>query len=92
MEKFAAEIGGTFTDIIYLNYDNESTEIKTMKVASTPSQPELAVIEGADKLVHGWKNMTDMLHGSTVATNASPVLMGSVRELLVSYCFAFMME
>lgn len=92
MEKFAAEIGGTFTDIIYLNYDNESTEIKTMKVAPTPSQPELAVIEGADKLVHGWKNMTDMLHGSTVATNAILERKGSVTALLVTDGFADMLE
>lgn len=92
MEKFAAEIGGTFTDIIYLNHDNDGTTVKTLKVASTPSQPELAVIEGADKLVRGWKNMTEMLHGSTVATNAILERKGAVTALLVTDGFADMLE
>ena len=68
--KFAAEIGGTFTDIILFQEENGKTQLKTLKVASTPSRPEEAVIEGADKLLKDWSNMSEMLHGSTVATNA----------------------
>lgn len=92
MEKFAAEIGGTFTDIIYFKQDGDGTNLKTLKVASTPAQPELAVIEGADKLVGDWRNVTEMLHGSTVATNAILERKGSKTALLVTDGFADMLE
>ena len=38
--KFAAEIGGTFTDIIYFQEKDGRSVLETLKVASTPSHPE----------------------------------------------------
>lgn len=91
-QKFAAEIGGTFTDIIYFTQEDENTNVQTLKVASTPAKPELAVIEGADRLVKDWKNIAEMLHGSTVATNAILERKGAKTALLVTDGFADILE
>ncbi len=90
--KFAAEIGGTFTDIIYFQEQDGKSLLKTMKVASTPAQPEQAVIEGADRLIGDWKDMGEMLHGSTVATNAVLERKGVKAALLVTEGFADVLE
>lgn len=90
--KFAAEIGGTFTDIIYFQEQDGKSLLKTMKVASTPAQPEQAVIEGADRLIDDWKDMGEMLHGSTVATNAVLERKGVKSALLVTEGFADVLE
>lgn len=90
--KFAAEIGGTFTDIIYFQEQDGKSLLRTMKVASTPAQPEQAVIEGADRLIGDWKDMGEMLHGSTVATNAVLERKGVKAALLVTEGFADVLE
>lgn len=90
--KFAAEIGGTFTDIIYFQEKDGRSVLETLKVASTPSHPEQAVIEGADRLIPDWSNMGEMLHGSTVATNAVLERGGVKSALLVTDGFADVLE
>ena len=90
--KFAAEIGGTFTDIIYFQEKDGRSVLETLKVASTPAQPEQAVIEGADKLIPEWSDMGEMLHGSTVATNAVLERKGVKSALLVTEGFADVLE
>lgn len=91
-QKFAAEVGGTFTDIIFVRTDEESMSLKTLKVASTPYHPEQAVIEGADKLVGDWTAMQELLHGSTVGTNAILERKGVKAALLVTKGFADILE
>lgn len=90
--KFAAEIGGTFTDIIYFQEKDGKSVLETLKVASTPSHPEQAVIEGADRLISEWSDMGEMLHGSTVATNAVLERCGVKSALLVTEGFADVLE
>lgn len=90
--KFAAEIGGTFTDIIYFQEKDGRSVLEILKVASTPSHPEQAVIEGADRLIPDWSDMGEMLHGSTVATNAVLERSGVKSALLVTEGFADVLE
>ncbi|MCE7736130.1 MAG: hydantoinase/oxoprolinase family protein [Candidatus Heimdallarchaeota archaeon] len=56
------DTGGTFTDTIAISKD----QIRVIKVPSTPSNPLLAVIESLRRL--GF--VKEVLHGTTVATNA----------------------
>src|SRR5690625_3222211 len=67
--RIGAECGGTFTDVV-LTYESGSV-LGYTKVLSTPHDPSEAVISGVKELVanadHGHM---DMIHGSTVATNA----------------------
>jgi N-methylhydantoinase A len=61
----AVDTGGTFTDLVLLR----EGRIETLKVPSTPSDPSQAVLDGLRQLLrHG--EPFELLHGSTVATNA----------------------
>jgi N-methylhydantoinase A len=66
----AVDTGGTFTDVILLK---EGT-LFTLKVPSTPHDPSEAVLDGIRIITapsgSGKPGPFDLLHGSTVATNA----------------------
>ena len=68
MMQIAAEVGGTFTDLIWTDGDGR---IQTHKVPSTPGDPSAGVIQGLDEaLPDGLGDGAQVFHGSTVATNA----------------------
>lgn len=59
------DTGGTFTDFVY--FDGKS--IRIHKVLSTPHAPEKAILQGIDDLKISCSDL-QLVHGSTVATNA----------------------
>ncbi len=59
--RAGVDSGGTFTD--FATWDGE--RLKTFKLRSTPRNPNRAIIEGLTHLA-----TTEVVHGSTVATNA----------------------
>jgi len=61
----AVDTGGTFTDLVLL----DQGRITTLKVPSTPADPAQAVLDGVREILEG-DGPFDLLHGSTVATNA----------------------
>ncbi len=65
MIRLGIDTGGTFTDFVLM----EKNRLKVHKVLSTPSNPALAIIQGL-KEMGVLKAETDIIHGSTVATNA----------------------
>ncbi len=68
MTQIAAEVGGTFTDLIWIDDDGQ---VRTHKVPSTPGDPSSGVIQGIDEaLPDGLGDKAQLFHGSTVATNA----------------------
>jgi N-methylhydantoinase A len=66
--RLAADVGGTFTDLVSVADGNVHVE----KVASTPAAPERAVTDGIDSLAGAVPPETAgyLAHGTTVATNA----------------------
>lgn len=58
------DTGGTFTDFVYI----ENNEVKIFKRLSTPSNPAEAVLDGIDRIARS--KPKNIVHGSTVATNA----------------------
>lgn len=67
MTKMAIEVGGTFTDLIWI----EGAEVRTHKVPSTPQDASVGVIAGLEEaLGQQLSGLTELFHGSTVATNA----------------------
>ena len=60
------DTGGTFTDFVL--FDGKT--IQTHKVLSTPSAPEKAILQGIEELGIDKNYKGQMVHGSTVATNA----------------------
>ena len=60
------DTGGTFTDLIL--YRGQSLYVR--KVLSTPRAPAEAIIKGLTALKVDLQSALDLMHGSTVATNA----------------------
>jgi N-methylhydantoinase A len=65
------EVGGTFTDLVAVSGDGSATIHKT---PSTPDVPSLAAITGLTELLSRMgaseSDVTELLHGSTIAANA----------------------
>lgn len=59
------DTGGTFTDFVY--FDGKA--IRIHKVLSTPTAPEQAILQGISELGVAHDGL-QLIHGSTVATNA----------------------
>ncbi len=66
--KMAVEVGGTFTDLIWLDGDGH---VNAHKVPSSPGDPAVGVIAGLEEaLGDRLGDLGVVFHGSTVATNA----------------------
>ena len=85
--KIGVDTGGTFTDFILL--DDGRLEIH--KILSTPSNPDRAVLQG---LRHLHPSLTDVnvVHGSTVATNALLERTGARTALITTKGFEDVLE
>ena len=79
MYRVSADIGGTFTDIVV--DDTENNNIKTIKVLSTPDNPANAVFNGLSSNLEIEK-IDFIVHGTTVGLNAFLEKKGS-RVLLI---------
>jgi len=77
----SADIGGTFTDFVVM--EENSGEVFTGKVLSTPKNPALAVLQGVQELIPAPEEMQFMVHGTTVGINAFLERKGA-RVLLVT--------
>ncbi len=65
MMRIGVDTGGTFTDLVMLGPDGVSVH----KVRSTPDDPSRAIVTGILEIA-GRTGGADVVHGSTVATNA----------------------
>jgi N-methylhydantoinase A/oxoprolinase/acetone carboxylase beta subunit/N-methylhydantoinase B/oxoprolinase/acetone carboxylase alpha subunit len=65
MIRLGVDTGGTFTDLVRL----DASGLRIHKVRSTPDDPALAILSGIAELA-GEDSVAEVIHGSTVATNA----------------------
>ncbi|MFN7919974.1 MAG: hydantoinase/oxoprolinase family protein [Bryobacteraceae bacterium] len=63
--RIGIDAGGTFTDFIVLHDDGR---IESFKIRSDPRNPARVILEGLERAAG--KRKADVVHGSTVATNA----------------------
>jgi len=85
MTNIAIEVGGTFTDLIWIN---STGEICTHKVPSTPDDPSQGVVRGMQEaLGKNLAQISRLIHGSTVATNAVLERKGCRAALLTTEGF-----
>ena len=70
--KLGVDVGGTFTDLILFD-ENSGRQVRA-KTPSTPADPSVGVLHGIDKVCRlaGTlpSEITHIMHGTTVATNA----------------------
>jgi N-methylhydantoinase A len=90
--RIGVDIGGTFSDLIYL--DDETGEVGVAKGPSTPAAPERGVIDVIRGEVDGAvvDRSSLFLHGSTVGLNALIERRGAVVGLLTTEGFRDVLE
>ena len=99
--RVGIEIGGTFTDVVAITPDG----IHTLKVSSTPSEPERGVFDALDQLSRSMSGQPGgntgrysielaevLVHGSTVATNALIERRGGCTALVSTVGFGDILE
>lgn len=64
--RVGIEVGGTFTDLIAV----EDGRVQVTKVPSTPASPDRGAIDAVRKAGLDLSTVDELVHGSTVATNA----------------------
>src|SRR5437764_10768159 len=63
--RIGIDAGGTFTDFVVLQDDGQ---LESFKIRSNPSAPAKVILEGIARAAQSRK--VEVVHGSTVATNA----------------------
>ncbi len=90
--RLAADIGGTFTDIVLEVGDR----LHAAKVLTTPRAPEQAVVEGTAQVLAeagvGFGDIDVFLHGTTLATNAIIERKGARTALVATQGFRDVIE
>ncbi|MDE3176153.1 MAG: hydantoinase/oxoprolinase family protein [Pseudomonadota bacterium] len=64
--RVGIEVGGTFTDLVAV----DGGRIEVVKVPSTPANPEIGAFNSLQAADIAAADVRDLVHGSTVATNA----------------------
>ena len=94
--RIGVDIGGTFTDFVI--YDPQSRQIETFKLLSTPADPSKAVMAGVVSVYQHYRQRSDrplnleIIHGSTVATNALLERKGAKTALITTRGFRDVLE
>ena len=90
-KKIGVDTGGTFTDIVM----HTNGALRTHKVLSTPRNPAHAVIQGVGEILRMHNTDTErveIVHGSTVATNALLERRGARIALVTTKGFEDILE
>ena len=66
--RVAMDIGGTFTDFVVIDEGEQLTS--TGKTSTTPARPEQGVLEGLVQVVPELREISFIVHGTTVGLNA----------------------
>ncbi|MEM8694231.1 MAG: hydantoinase/oxoprolinase family protein [Pseudomonadota bacterium] len=86
MKAIGIDVGGTFTDLIYV--DRESGEQGIHKVSTTPDDPSLGVINGLAELMEQGSiapsDVAQIFHGTTTATNAVLEARGATAGMITN--------
>ncbi|HYE73105.1 MAG TPA: hydantoinase/oxoprolinase family protein, partial [Blastocatellia bacterium] len=93
--RIGVDTGGTFTDfLVFMGH-----EVKSFKIPSTPSAPELAILSGLTQILNelidhkkGSSLVPEIVHGTTVATNALLERKGARTALITTAGFEDVIE
>jgi N-methylhydantoinase A len=87
--RAGVEIGGTFTDLIWLKPDGA---LGFAKVPSTPDAPERAALAALERAGIEPVALPELVHGSTVATNAVLTRRGARTAFITTRGFRDILE
>ena len=88
--RVGIDTGGTFTDFVY----QFARELHVFKIASTPDDPSRAIAEGLQRMAAqiGARATIEVVHGTTVGTNALLQRRGARTALLTTAGFEDVIE
>ncbi|MDA0999199.1 MAG: hydantoinase/oxoprolinase family protein, partial [bacterium] len=86
--RLGVDTGGTFTDLIAI----AGGRVRVHKVLSTPENPARAILRGIADLLGSGAPVFDLVHGSTVATNALLTRSGEKTALVTTAGFEDVIE
>ena len=86
--RIGIDTGGTFTDFVFYDGGN----LLAHKVLSTPDDPSVAIISGLSQILGRRFANADIVHGTTVATNALLERKGSRIALVTTEGFQDVIE
>lgn len=89
MIRVAADIGGTFTDLVYVTSDGT---VSTAKSHSTPSQFEQGVMDVIEASHISPRDFVSFVHGTTIVINAITEKKGAKTALITSEGFRDVLE
>src|SRR3989442_15729041 len=91
--RVGVDIGGTFTDIVFLDAEGR---IHTKKVSSSVDDYARAIVEGLREVFRetglGGPDVAEVLHGTTVGSNAILELKGAKTGLITTKGFRDVLE
>ena len=94
MYRIGVDIGGTFTD--FALFDARGAKMAIHKRLTTPGDPSEAVLAGIETLISdngiGIADVEDVVHGTTLVTNAVIERRGAVTGMLVTAGFGDIMD
>lgn len=71
MKRVGVDVGGTFTDLIYV--DDEAGVVEVHKLPTTPADPSQGTVQGireiAERVGSSPAELDQVFHGTTIATN-----------------------
>ena len=85
--RLGIDIGGTFTDIVLIRDDGT---VLTQKVPSTPDNYAQGIIAGLEPLLP--RQITEVVHGTTIATNTILERKGALTGLITTKGFRDVLE
>ena len=90
--RIGVDIGGTFTDIVL----EKNTEVFSSKVLTTSDFPEIAIINGITEVTKKAQikpeSISQIIHGTTLATNALIERKGAKTALITTKGFRDVIE
>ncbi len=87
---FGVDVGGTFTDIFVLDEDHNSCEI--VKVPSRPEDQSTGILDGISKVSKNFEDISLIIHGTTVGTNALLERKGAKTGIITTTGFRDVIE
>ena len=94
MYRVGVDIGGTFTD--FALFDARGAKMSVHKRLTTPHDPSEAVTEGIDALLQrdgvAIGDVSDVVHGTTLVTNAVIERNGAVTGMLATAGFSDILD
>ncbi len=92
--KIGVDVGGTFTDVCM--FDQETGEVYVYKLPSTPWDPSEAIGNGIKEILELYQvspaAVSNLVHGTTVATNATLERKGAKTAIITTRGFRDLIE